>query len=217
MDKSFVNKLITRIQKGDIQAFEELVKLYEKKIYTLCCHLTGDHTDALDLAQDVLINVYNALPKFRQEASFDTWLYRIASNVWMSELRRKSRHKRVFSLDKPVETDKGEEIGQYYAEAGPGPEEHAMLQEEAREIRKALMELSEEQRTVLVLRDMHGYSYDEMAQILNCTLGTVKSRLNRARKALKKRLSTIMKGTEQQGKKTHQNPYEGRLSSNEMF
>ncbi|SFQ97836.1 sigma-70 family RNA polymerase sigma factor [Desulfoscipio geothermicus] len=182
-----VKFLVKRSQKGDTGAFEQLVTMYQDRIYALSYQLTGNYADAQDLAQNVFIRAYRALPGFRNEADFGTWLHRIAVNLSINEKRRK---KPDVSLDNPVQTDEGE-MPRLVASNGDSPEEAYEKKEFSNMVREALWELSEEHRAVLVLREMQGYSYDEIAQMLDCTLGTVKSRINRARQALKKQIVRI--------------------------
>lgn len=182
-----VKLLVKRSQKGDTGAFEQLVTIYQDRIYALSYQLTGNYADAQDLAQNVFIRAYRALPGFRNEADFGTWLHRIAVNLSINEKRRK---KPDVSLDNPVQTDEGE-MPRLVASNGDSPEEAYEKKEFSNMVREALWELSEEHRAVLVLREMQGYSYDEIAQMLDCTLGTVKSRINRARQALKKQIVRI--------------------------
>ncbi|KUK41673.1 MAG: RNA polymerase sigma factor [Clostridia bacterium 62_21] len=179
--------LIARAQKGDTGAFEELVALYQHKVYTLCHHLAGNHADAEDLAQDVFIRAYGALGSFRNEADFGTWLHRIAVNTWLNVRRRQPQ---VVSLDNPVQTDEGE-IPRDVAAGDPAPDEALERLELRLRVQWALKELSPEHRAVLVLREMHGYSYEEIGRILACNVGTVRSRLNRARQALRDKITAL--------------------------
>lgn len=182
-----VKKLVHQAQKGDTLAFEQLVTLYQDRIYGLTYHLTGNHADAQDLAQDAFVKAYYALKGFRNEADFGTWLHRITVNVWIN-VKRKQRP--VVSLDEPVNTGDGE-VQRELAATDESPHEAAERREFQELVRATLMELSEEHRTVLVLREMQGYSYEEIAEILNCSLGTVKSRINRARLTLKEKMIAL--------------------------
>lgn len=179
--------LVKRSQKGDARAFEQLVTMYQDRVYTLSYQLTGNHADAQDLAQEVFIKAYRALPGFRNEADFGTWLHRIAVNLSLNEKRKK---KPEVSLDNPVQTEEGE-MPRLVASDGESPEEAYENKEFRDMVRRALRELSAEHRAVLVLREMQGYSYDEIALMLDCSLGTVKSRISRARRALKKEITRL--------------------------
>ncbi len=179
--------LVKRSQKGDTRAFEELVKMYQDRIYALSYQLTGNHADAEDLAQNTFIKAYRALPKFRNEADFGTWLHRIAVNLSINEKRKRRPD---VSLDNPVQTRDGE-MPRMVASDTESPEEAYENKEFSGMVRRALRELSVEHRAVLVLREMQGYSYDEIAVMLDCSLGTVKSRINRARQTLKKEITRL--------------------------
>lgn len=179
--------LVKRSQKGDARAFEQLVTMYQDRVYTLSYQLTGNHADAQDLAQEVFIKAYRALPGFRNEADFGTWLHRIAVNLSLNEKRKK---KPEVSLDNPVQTEEGE-MPRLVASDDESPEEAYENKEFRDMVRRALRELSAEHRAVLVLREMQGYSYDEIALMLDCSLGTVKSRISRARRALKKEITRL--------------------------
>lgn len=181
--------LVKRSQKGDTRAFEQLVTLYRDRVYALSYQLTGNHADAEDLAQNVFIKAYQALPKFRNEADLGTWLHRIAVNLSINEKRKR---KPDVSLDSPVQTRDGE-MPRLVASDSESPEEAYENKEFRDMVRAALRELSAEHRAVLVLREMQGYAYDEIAAMLDCSLGTVKSRINRARQALKKEITRLAK------------------------
>lgn len=175
--------LVKRTKDGEPEAFDELVRRYETKIYTLAYRFTGNHADAGDLAQETFIRVYQSLSSFRGDSSFATWLYRVASNVCRDELRRQQRRKKV-SLDEMLQQPSGPAL--YSAEESP---QEALEKAEIRElVQGCLDELSEEHRLILVMREIQGLSYEEMADTLDCNLGTVKSRLSRARQALKQRM-----------------------------
>lgn len=181
-----VKDLVLRAQRDDLGAFEELVVLYQDKIFSQCYRLTGSYSDAQDLAQEVFIRAYKGMKSFRNEADLGTWLHRIAVNQFLNS-RRRGQDAVPISLDEPVSTDEGEMLRQVAA-AGEDPLE-IMERQEMREMVKAgLNRLPPEFRAVLVLREFEGYSYEEIADLLGCSLGTVKSRLNRARQALRRLL-----------------------------
>ena len=182
-----VRTLVRRAQGGDTAAFEQLVRQYQDKIYTLSYHLSGNQADAEDLAQEAFVKAYYALKGFRNEADFGTWLHRITVNQWIN-LRRRERP--ALSLDEPVQTGDGE-VQRELAAASEEPQEALERKEFQRFVRRALGEISREHRVVLVLREMQGYSYEEIARVLDCSLGTVKSRISRARTALKERVGAL--------------------------
>lgn len=176
-------QLVKKFKGGDVRAFEELVGRYEKRVYSLAYRFTGNHADAGDMVQEVFIRVYRALPKFREESSFSTWIYKVAANVCRDELRRKRKRKSV-SLD-DMEANQGEFV---IADGTQSPEEFAERRDLQTRVQKYINQLSEEQRLILLLREMQKLSYEEIAQVLDCSLGTVKSRLSRARTALKNKM-----------------------------
>lgn len=184
-NKNITAELIKRSQKGDLKTFESLVTIYQGRVFGLCVKLTGNRDDAEDLAQEVFIKAFNSLKGFRLEADFGTWLHRIAVNMWLN-IKKKNSRAVYLSLDEPISTDNGE-ITREVADGDSSRDPLASLEEvEFRgHVRQALGRLSQEHRAVLVLRDMEGYSYEEIAQITQSSLGTVKSRINRARQTLR--------------------------------
>jgi len=177
--------LVAQVKSGDLDAFEQLVARYETKVYTIAYRYVGNYNDASDLAQDAFIRVYRSINSFRGDSSFLTWLYRVVTNVCKDELRRRAKEKTV-SIDEIVEKGKSPP-----AETGHKPLEEAVLSREwQEEVQQILNTLSDDHRTVVVMKDIQGYSYEEIAGYLECSLGTVKSRLNRARHILKDRLLT---------------------------
>jgi len=180
--------LIRQAQAGDLRAFEELVVIYQDKIVTLSYYLTGNQADAQDLAQEVLVQAYTKLRSFRREADLGTWLHRITVNLW-SNMQRRQKFPNLLSLDDPVQTGEGEFSRTVASDDPEGDPEEAFEGKELQEsVRQALRSLSEEYRIVLVLREIEGYSYEEIAKITGCSLGTVKSRMNRARQALREKI-----------------------------
>lgn len=185
MNKNIIAELIKRSQKGDLKTFESLVTMYQGRVFGLCVKLTGNRDDAEDLAQEVFIKAFNSLKGFRLEADFGTWLHRIAVNMWLN-IKKKNSRATIVSLDEPISTSNGE-ITREVADGDSSRDPLASLEEvEFRgHVRQALGRLSQEHQAVLVLRDMEGYSYEEIARITDSSLGTVKSRINRARQTLR--------------------------------
>jgi len=169
------NSLIRRCRSGDAGAFEELISPYMQKAYETAYRMSGNHADAEDIAQEALIKAYRSLASFDGRSAFSTWLYRIISNTAIDIAR--SRNRRPTS---PLDS-----IGDRpdpYPDGNPADcAEAALLQED---IQSALLQLPSEQRAVLVMRDIHDYSYQEIAQTLGISVGTVKSRVHRGRAAL---------------------------------
>lgn len=178
--------LVAKSKKGDIKAFEELVCRYERKIYTIAYRMMGNYDDANDLAQEAFLRAFQAIGGFRQESSFFTWLSRIVTNACRDELRKRYR-KPVESLDKEICL--GDlEIKKQIPSSEPGPDEIYEKMELQQELQEIIVTLSPEFRCALVLRDIQGFTYEEIAEELECSLGTVKSRINRARNYVKEKL-----------------------------
>lgn len=174
-------ELVHSAQKGDTSAFGQLVEAHQSKIYSLCYRMTGNAEDAADLTQEVFLSAWRSLSRFQEQSSFGTWVYRMATNASIDFLRREKR-RQVLSMT--MEEDSEERQAQV-------PDEryspHRLLeQKEARQaVVDALAALSPEHRQVLVLREMEGLSYQEIGQLLDLEEGTVKSRIARARLALR--------------------------------
>ncbi len=156
--------------------FERLAAGQENRIYRICFHMMGNRQDAEDCAQEAMVRAFRAFDSFRREADFSTWLIRIAMNACTDELRRR---KKTMSLD-TLREEKGFDV----VDGAPGA--YARLEEKERKrlLREALEQLPEEMRRMIVLRDMEKMSYEEIAQALETPLGTVKSRISRAREKL---------------------------------
>ena len=189
-------------RQGDQAAFEQLVRAYEKRVFALALRMCGNPEDAAEAAQEAFLAVWQGLRSFRGEASFSTWLYRLASNACVDLLRREGRHRSAAgpSLD-------DEKLNLDTADPAPTPQEAAERAELRQQIEAGLQQLSLEYRQVLVLREMHQLSYEEIGQTLNLDPGTVKSRISRGRKRLRKILlengnfsaRPPSKGTEEEG------------------
>ncbi|MGI5838946.1 MAG: sigma-70 family RNA polymerase sigma factor [bacterium] len=181
------DKLVSRLKAGNMEAYEEVVCLYEKKIFNLAYRMVGNYEDANDLTQEVFVRLYHSIHSFRGDAQFSTWLYRIANNVCVDELRRRYRRK-IEYLDEPIDTKDGS-VRREIADWTSNPENILETHEIQACVQEGINALTEEQRTAVILRDIQGFSYEEIAKILSCSLGTVKSRINRGRQSLKERLA----------------------------
>ncbi len=179
--------LIDKCRKGDIHAFEELISSYEKKIFNIVYRIVGDYNDAEDISQEIFIKVFRSINNFKERSSFYTWLYRIAVNECMDILKKKKKTA-AYSIDTPIQTE-DDQIPREIKDYGESPEEKVERKELRNYIESALNSVTYEHRTMIVLRDIQGLSYEEIAEIVKCPAGTVKSRINRARKALKELLS----------------------------
>lgn len=169
--------LLQRAKKGEIAAFEALVNAYERRVYTLALRSTGSEADAADITQEVFLRAYRALPTFRGDSGLSTWLYRITINLCV-DLARKNNP--TDSLDEEYAASIPEVRGAHQPEAA------LENNELRRELDIALSMVSEEHRKIVILRDVAGMSYTDIAAALDLEEGTVKSRLARARKALRK-------------------------------
>ncbi len=179
-------ELVREAQNGNAQAFEVLVARYERKVYGLAYHLCGDAEDAADVAQEAFLKAFSSLRGFRGQSSFSTWLYRVTANVCFDALRSRRRRKTV-SLDRPAPGLAPGGMWQVPDTSGD-PAELVERQEVRTAVRRAIGRLHPDHRMVVVLRDLHGLSYEEIAQVLGLKEGTVKSRINRARLALRDHL-----------------------------
>lgn len=182
--------LIAKARKGNVEAFEELIRHDLPQVYSLAYRFMGNHEDAEDMAQEALIKAFRKFPQFRGDCSFTTWLYHIVSNTCRDELRRRSKVK-LLSLEQPGKEGYGPVAAATSAAAtalGPSPESIYENQELAQELNGLIRDLNPEYRMVLVMREFEGLSYEEIAARLGCSLGTVKSRLCRARQTLKDRI-----------------------------
>lgn len=174
--------LIARAQKGDPDAFEELLGLYEKRIYNLALRTMKNPDDAADMAQEAIIKIYRSLSGFKGDCSFGVWVHRITLNTCLDEIRRRKRRQSV-SLENLEEN-----AVQFADEGTPTPEESFSRREAIREISQAINQLEDDYRIAITLRDINGLSYQEISDITGAALGTVKSRISRARTLLQKRL-----------------------------
>ncbi|HOM03599.1 MAG TPA: sigma-70 family RNA polymerase sigma factor [Acetivibrio sp.] len=177
-------ELIDRAKKGDVEAFEQLIEGCQKKVFNIAFRMLGNYDDASELAQEVFLKAYKSIKNFKGDSLFNTWIYKVATNACLDEIRKRKNKKVVF-LDEDIEFN-GNEIKRQIKDDSPGPELTAEDNELKRAVKDSINMLSEEYRTVIVLRDIQGFSYEEISQIIKCPEGTVKSRINRARQALKK-------------------------------
>lgn len=178
-------ELVRRARDGDQAAFEQLVRDNETRIYNLALRMVGDAEDALDLSQEAFLNAWKGLAAFKGDSSFSTWLYRLTSNACLDFLRSKKR--RQSTVGSALSLD-DEQLPP--PPADPQLHPHAQLErkERAQALHRAMQSLPDHHRQVLVMRELSGLSYQEISDVLELDMGTVKSRLTRARLALKKLL-----------------------------
>ncbi len=186
-------ELVERVQNGDKSAFDILVRRYEHKLVNVIGRYIRDPVEVLDVAQESFIKAYRALPNFRGESAFYTWLYRIAINTAKNHLVASSRRPPGDDVD-------AQEAEQFELDSGlkeyATPERVALSDELASTIQNAIDELPEELRTAIVLRELDGLSYEEIAAAMDCPIGTVRSRIFRARDAIERRMRPLLDETD---------------------
>ena len=170
----------------DRQAFDELVERYHKQAYNIAYRMTGNHADAEDLTQEAFIRAFRFFAQYKRELPFDSWLYKIMSNAFVDTLRRRPKAQ-IRSLDAPVATEDGEAFLDI-ADPSDGPEDLVLSREMDSRIQSALGSMPEDFRLAVIYADIEGLSYEEIADAMSCSIGTVRSRLHRGRKLLRDRL-----------------------------
>jgi RNA polymerase sigma-70 factor (ECF subfamily) len=183
--------LVQAAKHGDVGAFEQLVKRYDRNIFRIAQHITQNREDAEDVVQDAFLKAYENLDQFQGNSKFYTWLVRIAVNESLMKLRRRKTSKTV-SMDEDVETEEGS-MPREFADWSPNPEQQYGQSELGDILRKTIQGLPTSFRTVFVLRDVEGLSTEETAEMLNLSIPAVKSRLLRARLQLRERLNRYFK------------------------
>lgn len=171
--------IMSRARRGELSAFEELVWRYEKRVYMVALRSTGTPEDAADITQEVFLRAWRSIESFRGDSGFSTWLFRITMNLCVDY----ARHKQAQPQTQPLTGE--DDAERPIRDHAPTPEEHLENSELGRELAAALDEVSEEHRQIVLLRDVDGMSYTEIAETLEISEGTVKSRLSRARLALR--------------------------------
>ncbi len=187
--------LVERVQSGDREAFRELVERYQRKVYSICYGMLKDSEASLDVSQEVFIKVFRYLEKFNRDSSFYTWLYRITVNMCIDHIRKNGRVQRV-EYDDRLSHD-GESAGDEHimpSKLGLHPDQVYGRKELRQKMLEALETLSEKHRTILILREVEGLSYEEMADVLNISKGTVMSRLYHARRYFQEALQDYLSG-----------------------
>jgi RNA polymerase sigma-70 factor (ECF subfamily) len=179
--------LIRRCQESEPGAFNELVQKYERVVYNFAYRLAGNYDDANDVAQEAFVRAYTAMTTFRSDAAFSTWLFRITTNVYL-DARKRAKSRPSLSLDEFIEFEESRAERQV-EDTGPNPNEILEAKERSEILERAIQTLPDYQRVMVVLYHVHQKSYEEIAQVMEMPIGTVKSRLNRARLALKEILS----------------------------
>ena len=183
--------LVERVQKGDKYAFDLLINKYQHRIVSLVSRYVSDHAEALDVAQEAFIKAYRAIGKFRGDSAFYTWLYRIAINTAKNYLVAQKRRPPASDID-------ATEAEQYDMDSrlkDKGTPENELLRDEiSRAVYKTIADLPEDLRTAIMLREMEGMSYEDIALTMDCPIGTVRSRIFRAREAIDEKLKPLVEG-----------------------
>ncbi|MBU0498542.1 MAG: RNA polymerase sigma factor RpoE [Gammaproteobacteria bacterium] len=188
-DRELDQALVERVQRGDKRAFDLLVIKYQQKIINLVRRFVGDLTEAQDVAQEAFIKAYRALPNFRGDSAFYTWLYRIAVNTAKNHLVSEDRRSTPGDID--VELAEQLESGDRLREHAT-PEDFLCEAELLSVVHRAIQDLPEDLRTAVTLRELEGLSYEEIAGVMGCPIGTVRSRISRAREAIDAKIKPLL-------------------------
>jgi RNA polymerase sigma-70 factor (ECF subfamily) len=183
--------LVQRTRRGDLAAYDELVKRHQERIYATIYHMTANHEDANDLAQESFIKAFQALKSFKGGSSFYTWIYRIAVNKTINFLKQRKNRMHMSLNDLDLNAEHDPDLMALISEKNPRRE--AGLTELQEKLNEALLKLSEPHRLVVVLHDVQGQSHEEIAKIMDCNIGTVRSRLFYARQQLQASLADYLK------------------------
>ena len=183
-------ELMNLCVEGSEEAFRELMRRFHPRIVNVVYRYINDPVRAEEIAQEVFVRVYVHRERYRRTARFSTWIFTIALNLTKNEIRHRVRHSRVMSLD--ALTEMGASVGFFLRERGKGPDEKVEERELQEVVNKAIVELPPKYRDAVVLRDLEGLSYEEVSDILSIPGGTVRSRINRGRLILKKKLEPFV-------------------------
>lgn len=183
--------LIEESRKGNVDAFEELIKGYKKSAYNIALRVMRNAEDAEDASQEALIKIFKNISSFNMESTFKVWMYRVVVNTCIDFKRRKNVN--TLSIDETIDLGSGREIQREIPDESNNPDALIERNYSTQLVNDAINMLEDDFKTIIILRDIKGFTYDEISQILSCNLGTVKSRLSRARKRLKELLENEMK------------------------
>jgi RNA polymerase sigma factor (sigma-70 family) len=183
--------LVRKAQRGDLAAYDELVRRYQERIYATIYHMTSNHEDANDLAQDTFIKAYQALKSFKGGSSFYTWIYRIAVNKTINFLKQRKNRSHMSLNDLDFNAEHDPDLVALVSDKTPRRD--AGLSELQEKLNEAMLRLSEPHRLVVTLHDVQGLAHEEIAEIMDCNIGTVRSRLFYARQQLQAYLSDYLK------------------------
>jgi RNA polymerase sigma-70 factor (ECF subfamily) len=183
--------LVQRAQRGDFAAYDELVRRYQERIYSTVYHMTANHEDAVDLAQETFIKGFQALSSFKGDSSFYTWVYRIAVNKTINFLKSRKNKSHLSLNDLDLNIENNPDLVSLVSEKTPRRD--AGLSELQEKLNEAMLKLSPAHRLVVTLHDVQGLAHEEIAAIMDCNVGTVRSRLFYARQQLQANLSDYLK------------------------
>lgn len=178
------SELIEKIKHGNTDAFSQLVKIYEKKAFNFAYRMLSDREEAEDATQEAFLRVFNKIDTFCGNSSFSTWFYTILNNICLDILRKRSRSINTVSINQSADDE--DEFELQVEDNSPGPYEQLQKKTAKEILEEGIALLSDEHRTVIVMRDINGLEYEDIGKILGISLGTVKSRISRARLALRK-------------------------------
>ena len=177
-------KLIKKIKDGSIDAFSELVQIYEKKAYNFAFRMLRDKEEAEDATQEAFLRVFDKIDTFSGNSSFSTWFFTVLNNVCLDILRKRARRVNTISINQTKDAE--DEFELQIEDSSPGPYEELQKKTAMELLEESLELLSQEHKEVIILRDINGFEYEDIAKILGVSLGTVKSRISRARLSLRK-------------------------------
>ncbi|MGE5162275.1 MAG: RNA polymerase sigma factor RpoE [Betaproteobacteria bacterium] len=189
-DRDIDQQLVERVQRGDKAAFDLLVSKYQRKIFRLLSRLIRDQAELEDVAQEAFIKAYRALPNFRGDSAFYTWLYRIAINTAKNHLVSRGRRAPT-TTEADIEEAETFDDGDHLRDLNT-PESMLVTKQVGEAVNRAIDQLPEDLRTAIVLREIEGLSYEEIAESMNCPIGTVRSRIFRAREAIAQELKPVL-------------------------
>jgi len=185
--------LVRRAQAGDLEAFQQLFETHQRGVYNIIHQMVRSDADAADLTQDVFVRVWKSLPRLEVPEAFTSWLYRIATNLSRNWIRDNTRVRQE-SLDQPVGNGEDEGSAREVADVSGDPAAVTQTRSMQEVVQRAIQGLSEDHRTVVTLHHLEGMAVEEIAAIMKCSVGTVKSRLSRARDALRRKLAGYVEG-----------------------
>jgi RNA polymerase sigma-70 factor (ECF subfamily) len=183
--------LVQRVQAGEVQAFDLLMRKYRERVYSVVYNMTSNRDDAADLTQDAFIKAFQSINRFQGQSSFFTWLYRIAVNSTLTHLR-KARLRSFFSFEKITEEDKTTALLEQLTDK-TGVEREMFVKELQEKLNEAMQKLSIKHRTVVTLFEIDGLSHEEIAEVVGCSVGTVRSRLHYAKQLLQSELQPYLR------------------------